>query len=66
VIKTSHTLNPVPFLLAGAHASEFESNPAVSAPGLGNIAATVLLLLGFEPPADYLPALIRRRQTVLD
>ena len=38
-----------------------EANPEVAAPGLGNIAATVLLLLGLEPPDDYLPALIRTR-----
>jgi 2,3-bisphosphoglycerate-independent phosphoglycerate mutase len=61
VIKTSHTLNPVPWLLLGADATRFEPNPEVSDPGLGNIAATVLLLLGFEAPEDYLPALIRPR-----
>ncbi len=61
VVKTSHTLNPVPWLLAGADAALFEPNPELNAPGLGNIAATILLLLGFKAPKDYLPALIRRR-----
>ena len=61
VIKTSHTLNPVPWLLTGAAAGRFEANPAVEHPGLGNLAASLLLLLGFAPPPDYLPALIRPR-----
>jgi len=60
VVKTSHTLNPVPWLMVGSGAKLFESNPDVTAPGLGNLAATLLLLLGFEAPADYLPSLIRR------
>ena len=60
VVKTSHTLNPVPWLVVGSGAKLFESNPDVTAPGLGNLAATLLLLLGFEAPADYLAPLIRR------
>jgi 2,3-bisphosphoglycerate-independent phosphoglycerate mutase len=59
VIKTSHTLNPVPWLLAGAAAGRFEAAPGIERPGLGNLAATLLLLLGFAAPPDYLPALIR-------
>jgi 2,3-bisphosphoglycerate-independent phosphoglycerate mutase len=58
VLKTSHTLCPVPWCLVGASADRFRADPAVEEPGLGNIAATILLLLGFEAPADYLPALI--------
>jgi 2,3-bisphosphoglycerate-independent phosphoglycerate mutase len=61
VIKTSHTLNPVPWLLAGAAADRFTAAPGIERPGLGNIAATLLLLLGFAAPQDYLPALIRPR-----
>jgi len=57
--KTSHTLNPVPFVLVCG-----EANPGwrlrrdLPAPGLSNVAATVLNLLGFESPADYDPSLI--------
>ena len=58
VIKTSHTLSPVPWCIVGADAREFRANPEIAEPGLGNIAATILLLLGFEAPADYLPTLI--------
>jgi len=58
VLKTSHTLSPVPWCLVGSSAEGFRSNPAISEPGLGNIAATILLLLGLEAPVDYLPPLI--------
>jgi 2,3-bisphosphoglycerate-independent phosphoglycerate mutase len=61
VIKTSHTLNPVPWLLAGAAAERFAAAPGIERPGLGNLAATLLLLLGFAAPQDYLPALVRPR-----
>jgi 2,3-bisphosphoglycerate-independent phosphoglycerate mutase len=59
VIKTSHTLNPVPWVLAGGSADRFEPDPAVTQPGLGNLAATLLMLLGFDPPEEYLPALVK-------
>jgi 2,3-bisphosphoglycerate-independent phosphoglycerate mutase len=58
IIKTSHTLSPVPWCIVGPEADEFRANPEVVEPGLGNIAATILLVLGFEPPADYLPPLV--------
>ncbi|MGR8935053.1 MAG: 2,3-bisphosphoglycerate-independent phosphoglycerate mutase [Gammaproteobacteria bacterium] len=57
--KTSHTLNPVPFVLISG-----DSNPCcklredIPEPGLSNIAATVLNLLGYEAPEDYDPSLI--------
>jgi 2,3-bisphosphoglycerate-independent phosphoglycerate mutase len=58
VIKTSHTLSPVPWCCVGFMADNFRINSAVEDPGLGNIAATLLLLLGFEPPSDYMPVLV--------
>ncbi len=61
VIKTSHTLYPVPWLLAGDAADRFEAAPGIERPGLGNLAATLLLLLGYAAPQDYLPALVRPR-----
>lgn len=56
--KTSHTLAPVPFCIGG---------PAIDAtlridlvtPGLANVAATVLELLGFQSPADFQPSLLQ-------
>jgi 2,3-bisphosphoglycerate-independent phosphoglycerate mutase len=58
VAKTSHTLSPVPWCLVGSDADRFTVSRGLDTPGLANIAATVFLLLGFDPPADYLPALI--------
>ena len=57
--KTSHTLNPVPFVLVSASAAPgFRLRADVGAPGLSNLAATVLNLLGFEAPTDYDASLI--------
>lgn len=60
--KTSHTLNPVPFYLYDATVasgvSPYRLNPSVEKPGLANIAATVMNLLGFEAPVDYLPGVV--------
>jgi len=54
--KTSHTLSPVPFAihpdLEGCTMDDVEE------PGLSNVAATVLNLLGFDAPDDYRPSLI--------
>ena len=58
VVKTSHTLSPVPFAIVGRDASRYEINTAIGEPGLANIASTLLVLLGFEPPADYLAPLV--------
>ena len=58
VIKTSHTLSPVPWCIVGSDAGDFVANPEVTEPGLGNIAATILLVFGFEAPTDYLPPLV--------
>jgi 2,3-bisphosphoglycerate-independent phosphoglycerate mutase len=55
---TSHTLNPVPFVVHGANTGCFELNRGVEEPGLGNVAATLLMLLGYEKPGDYLDSLL--------
>ena len=55
--KTSHTLNAVPcHIWAGDRRLELAG---VVQPGLANIAATVLQLLGKESPADFEPSLLR-------
>lgn len=56
--KTSHTLSPVPFTI---HDSAWHGEYRIARPdgaGLANVAATLLELLGFAPPADYAPAVI--------
>ena len=59
--KTSHTLSPVPFAIHDPnYDGEYhmvDAGPS-SAHGLANVASTVFNLLGYEAPADYLPALI--------
>jgi 2,3-bisphosphoglycerate-independent phosphoglycerate mutase len=59
-LKTSHTLNPVP-LHVFAPGQPIELDPKLSHPGLANLASTVLYLMGFESPEDYLPSLVRAR-----
>ncbi len=56
--KTSHSLNPVVFIVYDP-LRRYVIGDGVDNPGLGNNAATVLNLLGFEAPAHYLPSLIR-------
>jgi 2,3-bisphosphoglycerate-independent phosphoglycerate mutase len=57
--KTAHTLNPVPlYVFDPRFAGEYELAPPAR-PGLANLAATALTLMGFAPPAGYEPALVR-------
>ncbi len=57
--KTSHTLNPVPFIIFDPdYAGEYRLKRELERPGLSNIAATIMQLLGFVPPEDYDESLI--------
>jgi 2,3-bisphosphoglycerate-independent phosphoglycerate mutase len=61
--KTSHTLNPVPFIIYDTEfKDEYVLDVSVKDAGLGNIAATLLALLGFDAPDDYLPSLIKLKR----
>jgi 2,3-bisphosphoglycerate-independent phosphoglycerate mutase len=56
--KTAHTLSPVPFVIFDPdYAGEYEM-AKVKEPGLANIAATLLNLLGFAKPEAYNDSLI--------
>jgi len=58
-IKTSHTLNPVPLIIYDpGFSGEYALRKDIEKPGLSNIAATVINLLGLEPPEDYDPSLV--------
>jgi len=58
-VKTAHTLNPVPFVIIDSgYQGEYTMSP-LPQPGLANVAATLLNLLGYEKPDDYEPSLIR-------
>jgi 2,3-bisphosphoglycerate-independent phosphoglycerate mutase len=45
-------------LISGELEPTYKLRQDLQAPGLSNIAATVLNLLGYEAPADYDPSLI--------
>jgi len=58
-VKTAHSLNPVPFwIVDSGYAGEYVM-AGIQTPGLSNVAATLLNLLGYEKPGDYDPSLIR-------
>jgi len=63
VVKTSHTLNAVPFLVHDpARGDRYEIDPARAAiAGIANVTATCFELLGFLPPDDLAPSLLRFR-----
>lgn len=57
----AHTLNPVPCAIkdySGANRWRMRTAPEIPTPGLSHIAATICMLLGFEPPAEFDPSLI--------
>ncbi len=57
--RTSHTLAPVPFALAGPGLlPSVRLRKDLAVPGLANVAATVLNLLGFQAPEGYEPTLL--------
>ncbi len=55
--KTSHTLNRVPFYVY-APSAKIALSQRMGTPGLANLAATVLQLLGFGAPEGYAPSLL--------
>lgn len=58
--KTSHTLNPVPlYVYAPGHQVEIDTR--IERPGLANLAATLLQLLGYERPEAFEPGLLRAK-----
>ncbi len=59
-IKTSHSLNPVGFWIVDKKCkNNYQINLDVDEPGLSNVAATILNLLGFEKPEGYRDSLIK-------
>ncbi|MCZ7555035.1 MAG: 2,3-bisphosphoglycerate-independent phosphoglycerate mutase [Bacteroidia bacterium] len=57
--KTSHTLNPVPFCILDARGYNSYALAVIEEPGLANVAATIMNLLGYVQPDDYEPSLVR-------
>jgi 2,3-bisphosphoglycerate-independent phosphoglycerate mutase len=59
IVRTAHTLNPVPLILYDpGYAGEYILRTDLEQAGLSNVAATVFQLLGWEPPEDYDESLI--------
>jgi 2,3-bisphosphoglycerate-independent phosphoglycerate mutase len=56
--RTSHSLNRVPFYVFAPGAG-LELDAKVEAPGLANLAATVLQLMGYRAPDDYAASLLK-------
>jgi len=51
---TSHTLAPVPVAIVGSNADAlYEWDSSVEHPGLANLSATCMNLLGLQEPSDY-------------
>jgi 2,3-bisphosphoglycerate-independent phosphoglycerate mutase len=57
-LKTSHTLNPVPCYIWDASGEASLKLASIGDAGISSLAATSMMLLGFEPPADYDPSLV--------
>jgi len=58
IIKTAHTLNPVPCAIITNNPRNYQKNN-INNPGLANVAATICNLLGYEKPDNYEPSLIK-------
>ena len=58
IIKTSHTLNKVPFIIVDYEYNDEYKIASLENPGLSNVAATICNLLGYEKPIDFDPSLI--------
>ncbi len=56
--KTAHSLNPVPAIVYDPANTSNARLAGVEDPGIANLAATCLTLLGFVPPDDYTPSLV--------
>lgn len=61
--KTAHTLNPVPVIIYDPEfKGEYEIDAGIKNPGLGNVAATLLNLMGFDAPEGYLPSILNLKR----
>jgi 2,3-bisphosphoglycerate-independent phosphoglycerate mutase len=56
--KTAHSLNPVPAIVFDPSGHAKVRKSSVSGPGIANLAATCMTLLGYVPPADYTESIV--------
>ena len=58
--KTAHSLNPIMCAIVDSnYGGEYEINKSITQPGLGNVAATILNLMGYEKPHTFMDSLIK-------
>ncbi len=57
--KTAHSLNPVPAIVYDPSKVSGARLVDLGDPGIANLAATCITLMGFEPPDDYTPSLVK-------
>lgn len=57
-VSTAHSLNPVPCAIVDYGYQGEYVMAQIKTPGLANVAATLLNLLGYEAPKNYAPSLI--------
>ena len=58
LLKTAHSLNPVPVYVYDAAGAAQAKIAALDTPGISSLAATSITMLGFEPPEGYTPSLV--------
>ena len=58
LMKTSHSLNPVPVYVYDPAGTASVRVAALDNPGISSLAATSITLLGFEVPEGYTPSLV--------
>jgi len=58
--RVSHTLNPVPFIIVDGAKRALKLRGDLPQAGLANVAATLLELLGYEPPDEFEPSVLER------
>ncbi|TFF89937.1 MAG: 2,3-bisphosphoglycerate-independent phosphoglycerate mutase, partial [Promethearchaeota archaeon] len=62
--ETAHSLNHVMFaILDSQYENEYEINKGLEEPGLGNVAATLLNLMGYKKPKTFMDSLIKFNTT---
>lgn len=58
--ETAHSLNPVMFaIIDSKYNKEYQIDKTIESPGLGNVAATILNLLGYKKPSSFMNSLIK-------
>ena len=57
-VHVAHTLNPVPFIIKDFSGANRYALTGVKHPGLSNVAASLLTLMGYQKPEPYDPSII--------